>query len=49
MIPQTSITLPLTAYIWPMGGARTEGFARITVNVAKRNHRLAQGCFPMTD
>jgi hypothetical protein len=49
MISQTSITLSLTAYAWPMVSARTGGFVRITVNVAKRNHHHAQGCFPMTD
>jgi hypothetical protein len=49
MTSQTSMTLSLTAYPWPMVSARAEGFARITVNVAKRNRHLAQGCFPMTD
>jgi len=49
MNSQTSMTLSLTAYAWPAVSARVEGFARITVNVAKRNHHHAQGCFPMTD
>jgi len=49
MTSQTSMTLPLPAYAWPLVSARVEGFSRIAVNVAKRNCHHAQGCFPMTD
>jgi len=49
MISQTSITLSLSAYPWPMPCMRVEGFVRITVNVTKRNRHHAQGCYPMTD
>jgi hypothetical protein len=49
MTSQTSMALSLTAYPWPAVSARPEGFVRVAINVAKRNHHLAQGCFPMTD
>jgi hypothetical protein len=49
MTSQSSITLRLPAYGWPVAIACMELGKRVTVNVAKRHPFSPQGCFPMTD